>query len=118
MAIHARPAPIDPYNPTGGDPLRHPSPFIPIRMPVFTPVVWLNDVIIRVISIVGYVGGPRSTSTNTRHRRVPSDSVDSVESAEEGSIPLEPLVRPPPPANSTRIRVSRGTRGGDRRKFD
>ena len=119
MAIHARPAPIDPYNPAGGDPIRHPSPFVPIRIHVFTPVVWLNDIIIRIISLVGHVGGPRPSSTASRHRRVPSDSVDSVESAEEGgSIPLEPIAPQLPPTSGTRIRVSRGAKGTDKRKFN
>ncbi|KIP04802.1 hypothetical protein PHLGIDRAFT_109134 [Phlebiopsis gigantea 11061_1 CR5-6] len=115
MAMHARPAPIDPYNPTGGDPPKHPSPFIPIRIPVFTPVIWLNDMIVRVISLIGHVGGPRPSSATPSHRRKPS--VDSVESAEEGSIPLEPIA-PSPPSTGTRIRVSRGTRPGNRRKLD
>ena len=48
MATHARPQPADPYNPTQSEPVRHPSPFVPIRLPVFTPVVFLNDALIRV----------------------------------------------------------------------
>ncbi len=47
--------------------------------------------------------------------------VDSVESAEEGeAVPLETFSTPVPPTKGTRIRVSRGARGGDRssRKVD
>ncbi|GJE98120.1 EI24-domain-containing protein [Phanerochaete sordida] len=124
MATHARPQPVDAYNPTQSEPIRHPSPFVPIRIPVFTPVVVLNDALIRVLSVLGSFGAPRSSPDAfggfaQAHRRAASDSVESVEEGEAG-IELE--AKPPPPptgAPSTRIRVRRGSRGGSsRRKFD
>ena len=51
MAMHARPAPGDPYNPAAE--ARHPSPFVPIRLRVFAPVMWLNDWVVRVVSVGG-----------------------------------------------------------------
>ena len=55
--MYARPVPVDPYSPLPPhqreDPTRHPSPFVPIRLPVFAPVMWLNDFIIKVISVGG-----------------------------------------------------------------
>ncbi|KAF5324855.1 hypothetical protein D9611_004278 [Ephemerocybe angulata] len=72
LAMHAHPHPIDPYNPqppsqnpstypppAGEDTIRHPSPFIPIRVPVFALVIWLNDTIVRILS----VGGVRPPTT-------------------------------------------------------
>ena len=134
MAIQARPLPQDPYNPSGSDnPLRHPSPFIPIRIPIFTPVVWLNELIVRLISFVGSAAGGRPASTGVgglrepagwgerRVRRMPSDSVESVEEGEaEGtSVPMETFS---PQNSARRIRVSRGGRGGSvggvNRKYD
>ena len=135
MALHAHPHPLDPYNPAGSqhEQLRHPSPFVPIRIPVFTPVVWLNDLIIRVISLLGTFGGASkgfSNDMNARRMRALSDSVDSVEEGDavelraygmnvtpSGSISSTPA--PGPRVVSTRIRVSRGGAGnGSRRKFD
>lgn len=122
MAMHARPLPTDPYNPTNseGETIRYPSPYIPIRLPVFTLVVWLNDILVRVISLVGVIGGrPRSSFNASERER----DMDSVESAEEGeAVPLEAFSAPVPSSTKTgtRIRVSRGARVGDRssRKVD
>ncbi|KAG1756470.1 etoposide-induced protein 2.4-domain-containing protein [Suillus paluster] len=78
MAMHARPVPQDPYNPApfteSTDAMRFPSPLVPIRMPVFAIVIWLNDLIVRVLSVGGSAG--------TRHRRTPSET---TEQAEEGA---------------------------------
>ena len=116
MAMHARPIPIDPFNPAGiEDTIRHPSPYIPIRIPVFSVVVWLNDILVRVISLVGAFGGPRPNGPATMtHSRAFSDSVESAEEGE--AVPLVALNAPAKP--STRIRVSRGPRANDRRKLD
>ncbi|PSS22651.1 hypothetical protein PHLCEN_2v3017 [Hermanssonia centrifuga] len=122
MAMHARPIPIDPYNPVGDqeEHLRHPSPFIPIRIPVFTPVVFLNDLIIRIINLGSSVGGSSGRGgtnvANLGRRRALSESVESVE--EGGAVSLEPLQSrsnrtPRPP--TTRVRMNRGV---DRRKID
>jgi etoposide-induced 2.4 mRNA len=116
MAMHARPIPIDPYNPAGvEDTMRHPSPYLPIRIPVFSVVVWLNDTLVSIISLVGAFGGPRYGASHaaSSHRRALSDSVESVEEGE--GVPDDAASNA---ARSTRIRVSRGGRGADRRKAD
>src|SRR6267154_2567165 len=56
MAMHAHPIPHDPYNPSSptsassGSPIMHPSPYLPIRLRVFAPVIFLNDWIVGVLS--------------------------------------------------------------------
>ena len=81
MAMTARPVPQDPYNPTlhasdAHDSGRYPSPLIPIRLPIFAIVIWLNDILVRALSITGSVEQKR------RHYKVPSNS---SEKAEEGA---------------------------------
>ena len=57
MAMHAQPLPIDPYNPSSpasassGAQTLHPSPYVPIRLRVFAPVIFLNDCIVSVLSL-------------------------------------------------------------------
>ncbi|KAI0303492.1 etoposide-induced protein 2.4-domain-containing protein, partial [Multifurca ochricompacta] len=56
MAMHAHPAPTDPYNPSptsrsSSVSIVHPSPYIPIRLRVFAPVIFLNDCIASVLSL-------------------------------------------------------------------
>ncbi|KAJ7470600.1 etoposide-induced protein 2.4-domain-containing protein [Mycena latifolia] len=83
MAMHARPVPDDPYSPlpqgsrlNDNDIIRHPSPFIPIRLPIFALVMWLNDWIVRAVSVgSGRGNGPASF----RRNRAFSDGTDSVE---------------------------------------
>lgn len=111
MAMHARPLPLDPYSPvaprslTASSPteemVRHPSPFIPIRLPIFAIVIWLNDWIVRIISVGG--GGPRRRGINRGSGRGRALS-DAPEHAEEG-IELDAL-------------GGRGGRGYGRRKVD
>lgn len=94
MAVHGRPSPADPYNPTGGDKLRYPSPYIPIRIPVFAPSTFLNDTIIKIIDIAGRVvvhltgdktapgGISAMKGIRSGHRRTSSGGVKSVEEGE------------------------------------
>ncbi|EJD46070.1 hypothetical protein AURDEDRAFT_63550 [Auricularia subglabra TFB-10046 SS5] len=53
MAHHARPVPSHPYTPLppqGAEgKLLLPSPYVPVRVPVFAPAIWLNDWIVRAI---------------------------------------------------------------------
>jgi len=55
LAMYARPVPVDPYNPLPPnqqeDFIRHPSPFVPIRLPIFAIVMWLNNFIVKIISV-------------------------------------------------------------------
>lgn len=119
MAMHAHPVPTDPYSPlpstssrTVHDPstvsnaeefIRHPSPFIPIRLPIFAVVIWLNDWIVRIISVGGGAGGKAGGGPRiVRQKRTMSDG---FENAEEG-IELGTAIG------------SRGGRIGGRRKID
>jgi etoposide-induced 2.4 mRNA len=99
--MHASPRPLDPYNPTSSEhtssEIRHPSPFIPIRVPVFGLVIWLNDAIVRVLSVgSGPVNSSGSMSPTSPGRkmgygrgRALSDAVESVEEGGGGeSVPL------------------------------
>ncbi|KAI6045447.1 etoposide-induced protein 2.4-domain-containing protein [Pisolithus marmoratus] len=77
MAMTARPAPQDPYNPlSASDTVRYPSPLIPIRLPIFAIVIRLNDILVQILSITGSAGQV------TRHHRALSHS---SEKAEEGA---------------------------------
>ncbi|KAG5728360.1 EI24 like protein [Termitomyces sp. T112] len=75
LATVARPVPADPYNPfslsDNSEVVRHPSPFIPIRLPIFALVMWLNDMIVRILSV-----GPHKRPGHTRSL---SDSADIIE---------------------------------------
>ncbi|KAI6117735.1 etoposide-induced protein 2.4-domain-containing protein [Pisolithus croceorrhizus] len=77
MAMTARPAPQDPYNPlSSSDTVRYLSPLIPLRLPIFAIVIWLNDFIVHILSITGTAGQVK------RHHRALSHS---PENAEEGA---------------------------------
>ncbi|KAF5358030.1 hypothetical protein D9756_001931 [Leucocoprinus leucothites] len=114
LATHARPAPINPFNPTSttdNDVIRHPTPFIPIRLRVFAPVVFLNDLVAKFLDTVV----PATKSSHVSRHRVSSDPSENVE---EGiGIELNTLkdaaqpIRPTRPAQS-RINI------GTRRKLD
>ena len=85
MAMHARPVPKDPYSPAGSeDTIRHPSPFVPIRLPIFAVVIWLNDWFVRIISVGGGAGARRSTGDAPRAARQKRRMSEGVENAEEG----------------------------------
>ncbi|KAH8108159.1 etoposide-induced protein 2.4-domain-containing protein [Cristinia sonorae] len=110
MAMHARPEPLDPYNPSGSDVVRHPSPFIPIRIPIFAPVTFLNDWIIRVINIGSLIPGAitgANAPPRPQHRRTISDDAESIEQGD--AIPMSPgrTHAPLPSSSSTRVRLGR-----------
>ena len=97
--MHARPVPSNPYNPKSPttdsssgsldqNTIRYPSPFVPIRLPVFAPVLWINDRIVQLLSVGGRRPSsssrvPAAGSAGAGKRRGVSDEV--VESVEEGS---------------------------------
>lgn len=129
MAMHAKPVPADPYNPMPPlaaqrpgetDTIRHPSPFVPIRLPIFAVVIWLNDWVVRLLQVIG--GRPI-----VRHREAPRPRgfSDASESAEGGAntVPMEmkPLRTSTPAAPSaakgTRVGTTR-VNIGTRRKVD
>ncbi|KAJ7738519.1 etoposide-induced protein 2.4-domain-containing protein [Mycena maculata] len=113
MAIHARPVPEDPYStsPPGSrfndnEVIRHPSPYIPIRLPIFALVMWLNDWIVRVLS----VGGGRSVGpASFKRNRAFSDGAESVEEGGGGGLGMDRSK----PVRSVRGRINIG-----RRKID
>ncbi|KAJ3845243.1 etoposide-induced protein 2.4-domain-containing protein [Lentinula raphanica] len=95
MAMHARPVPNDPYNPVPEtDAIRHPSPFIPIRLPVFAPCR----------------GGSK---TRNAHRRGMSDGAESVEEGERIEMQSRHGVSSSNPSRSSSSRIKIG-----RRKLD
>ena len=107
MAMHARPVPQDPFNPLlsseKNGTVRFPSPLIPIRLPIFAVVIWLNDLVVRILSVGGGVGEPR-------HNRLPSNS---SEKAEEGAgIELQ---RVPPETRKAHQQVHHPSRPVERK---
>ena len=88
MAMHARPVPYDPYNPvpplpspgSQQQPVLHPSPYIPIRFPVFVPVIFINDCIVRILSLGTRGGRSRFTSGGSKAY----ETAESVEKGEGG----------------------------------
>lgn len=115
LAMHARPVPSDPYNPTppqmnaAGQPLtRHPSPFIPVRLPIFALVIWLND---RIVAILNVGGRTTKRTEHSKRRRALSEAVESVE--EGDSIEMNPIPEPwkaSRPEAVQSIRTARGKR--------
>lgn len=88
LAVYARPVPVDPYNPLPPyqqeDSIRHPSPFVPIRLHVFAIVMWSNDLIVKVISVGG---GSRSRKETRRN-----ESTDTIEEGgDAGGMSLRPM---------------------------
>ena len=101
MAMRARPLPLDPYNPSvtnrsghgDGDDheiVRHPSPFIPIRIPVFALVIRINDAIVRMLNTLGgrpvRHGHRGSLSLDYKKGRYGRRGSDAEGSAEEGKL--------------------------------
>lgn len=94
--MHAHPIPLDPYSPLPPTPsvvsthsnveemIRHPSPLVPIRLPIFAIVIWLNEWIVRIISVGGGSGGRGGGVKSIGKGRTISDG---FEKAEEGVEP-------------------------------
>jgi len=105
LATHGRPVPLNPYNPTSttdDDLVRHPSPFIPIRLRIFAPVVFLNDLIAKLLDLVV---PPTKSHHVSRHRGFSYSSGN----VEEG-IELNMMKKATPaPVRPARNRVHIGT---------
>jgi etoposide-induced 2.4 mRNA len=86
--MYAQPMPVDPYSPLPPnqqeDSIRHPSPYVPIRLPVFAIVMWLNDMIVKVISTGG--GGPSRKGTGRNEMTETMEEGGGV-----GGTPLRPI---------------------------
>ena len=108
MAMHAHPVPIDPYTPVSqansddNEVIRHPSPFVPIRLPIFTVVVLINDFIVRILS----VGGGSGSKGVTLRSRAISDPTERVEEGE--GMELKSMRRPSKPSQvGDRLNIGR-----------
>lgn len=91
MAMHARPVPNDPYIPVPlaksgeNEVICHPSPFVPVRLPVFAVVMWLNDSIVRYLSVGGGSGGRDVTSSRNRAFSDPTETMEEGEGLDHKS---------------------------------
>ncbi|KAI0259934.1 etoposide-induced protein 2.4-domain-containing protein [Gloeopeniophorella convolvens] len=104
MAMHAHPVPSDPYNPapqatsptaSTGTAIMHPSPYVPIRLPVFAPVIFLNECIVGALSLcTRQRGGPRPTTLRPDRGTGVSASMEEGEGEGEG-LEMRPVRRAP-----------------------
>ena len=121
MAMHARPAPIDPYNPMPPskahpgetEVIRHPSPFVPIRLPIFSIVIWSNDFIVRVLNAIG--GRPSVRHKEAARSRAFSDASEKAEDG--GSVELKAFQKSPH-SKSKSMRPAGGRINIGARKYD
>jgi etoposide-induced 2.4 mRNA len=121
MAMHARPAPIDPYNPMPlskahpgeTEVIRHPSPFVPIRLPIFSIVIWSNDSIVRVLNVIG--GRPAVRHKEAARGRAFSDA---SETAEDGGFVELNAFQKSPPSKRKFMRPAGGRFNIGARKYD
>jgi etoposide-induced 2.4 mRNA len=80
MAMYAHPKPDNPYQPL--PPSEHdtnptaifPSPFVPIRIPFFAPVIWLNDQVAKLLDII--TGGRRTRRPSAAGHQVQMEGVE------------------------------------------
>ncbi|KAF8968370.1 etoposide-induced protein 2.4-domain-containing protein [Flammula alnicola] len=127
MAMHARPVPTDPYNPMTpipsqrpeeNDIVRHPSPFVPIRLPIFAPVIWLNDGIVKILNVIGGrpIVGHKAAAGRGR------GFSDASESAEDGVNTVQMELQSLKSSSSSSSKQVRPTSGrikiGSQRKLD
>lgn len=111
IATHARPAPINPFNPaskTDSDTIRHPSPFIPIRLRVFAPVVFLNDLVAKFLDLL--VPPTESSHGSRRRHRTSSNTSENVEEGISTGFDVKGVIQPTQHARPTQNRVNIGTR--------
>jgi etoposide-induced 2.4 mRNA len=99
QATSAHPVPKHPYSPVSSSQetdgqvqspraLLYPSPFIPIRIPVFDMVIAIDNFVVRLLS-VGSSSGSRIRTTlkeSTLERRQLSGDLDVAANAEEGNF--------------------------------
>jgi len=118
MAMHARAVPTHPYNPVppitkanGDTSYPIPSPFVPIRLPVFKVVIMLNELLIKLIDIG--VRGKRSRPSERSRKKSLGSEMEGL----EGGTPLDgtegrhrpnvdrPVPGPRPQVRNTKLRV-------------
>jgi len=92
-ATNAQPIPKDPYSPVspsrqrnGGEPV-YPSPFLPIRIPVFTLVIIIDNFLVRCLSVASPSKSRNQTALRgTTQRQHLLGDPDVAASAEEGDF--------------------------------
>lgn len=116
--MHARAVPTYPYNPVppitkanGDTAYPIPSPFIPIRLPVFKVVIMLNELVIKLIDFG--VRGKQSRPSERGRKKSLGSEMEGL----EGGTPLDgmgsrhqsslggPVLGPRPQVRSTKLRV-------------
>lgn len=107
MAMHARPLPAYPYAPTppitnyatGGERPVHPSPMVPVRIPIFALAVTLNDLVEKAIGAVNEREGKRKTWDG-----VDGEDLEGVEEGVPSRMNGRASIRSPA---STRLRMKK-----------
>ena len=110
MAMYSHPTPTDPYNPypppDSQEMTQYPSPFIPVRLPIFAAVIWLNDAVVRILSVGMGVTGSKAVLGHGR-----SFSTAEFENAEEGeTVELRAVGSPKTPVKSRFSGLNQGSR--------
>jgi len=118
MAMHAQAVPAHPYNPVppitkanGDTSYPIPSPFIPIRLPVFKIVIMLNELVVKLIDIG--VKGKRSRPSERSRKKSLGSEVEGLEGgtpsdgmgSRDRPIADRPVLNPRPYVRSTKLRV-------------
>src|ERR1700743_851103 len=86
--MYANPIPQQPYSPsppvrdnfTGEETYPLSSPFIPVRLPVFKLVIWINSLVIRGIDYVTSGGKSEGSRSSRAHGKQGDGEEDHVES--------------------------------------
>jgi etoposide-induced 2.4 mRNA len=108
--MYANPVPLDPYKPTPScydDPQR--TPLLPSRLPIFSPVIWLNNKIMQIFTEKMWPGGHLLTSQTDLHL------ADGAEFVEEG---MQTHVYSPVTALTTPTRRHKNSGSGKIRVVD
>ena len=92
MAMHAHPLPTYPYAPTppitntatGEERVVHPSPLIPVRIPMFAPVIAVNNTVLKVLSGLGNSGRVAGAQRGRKSWDGGRDAEAEMEGVEEG----------------------------------
>ena len=109
MAMHAHPVPVDPYNPSSAASassraqIIHPSPYVPIRLRVFAPVIFLNDCIVSVLGVcIRLRQGTRPrTFSQDRGAGASWRMEEGDGDGDNEQVELRPLPRAPPTLRQT-----------------
>lgn len=102
MAMHAHPVPTDPYSPSSptsasaGTPITHPSPYVPIRLRIFAPVIFLNDCIVSVLSLcTRRWSGTRAAFSSDDRRVAAGGRMEEGDDGDGEGVELRSLPRAP-----------------------